>query len=1008
MPVRWRGGRLASVLLAAALLADPVEVDAAAWDPAWHWSTIETQHWRITFHQGEETLAAEVAGLVDPLWERVTASLGTRPARKVELVLVDPTDSANGYATRLPVNTIVVFVTLPDDEGTLSLYRDWNEAILTHELTHIVHLDTVGGAPRILALILGRLISVNQVSPRWLVEGLAVWNETELTPFGRGRSPYADMIKRMEVLEVGVPRLGNLEGWQSDPPYGNLAYLFGEDFVRFVADTAGPDTLRDWVHVYGRWPLPYVLPARRVFGRSWTALYRDWKQALEERYAARAAEVAVEGLTGGRRVSDGKDNCGAPEFSPDGTMLVWGCSDKGRGSGTFLADGDGLGARKVLDDVNSRSYAWRGDSRAFAYTVRRNDILWHDVNDVRLYLLDEDRVEVLTDEARARDPAFSPDGRDLLVVTNHIQETRLSRLGVDRRLVDVDAPGGHAQHATPCFSPDGRWVALSLWSEGSRDLWIYRADGTPLARLTHDDALDRDPAWSPDGRTLFFSSDRSGIYDIYAVDLADGRLWQVTRVLGGAFDPTIRPDGKVMAWVDYHAHGADIRISPLDRATWKEIGTLDTRGVLEGAATSGPSVSEAEPVPSEPPAAPSATAPEARPYRPLPTLLPPRYVMPSLYVTEVGALGVLSTGGHDLLQRYRYGGYVTYRTDNRFVGGGGSFTLNRWRTVLTTGAYVNTIRYGRIWVETHPPPEGGATIPGIERGDDTYYDRRIRFYAQAGYPITPHQVMAFTVDGEMRDSLRDLPPDVHLGTLPARGYLSSLAIGWRHARSRSYAHSISPEEARQVTATAQYTASWLGSHLLDDSGEPVPFDQVQVTSEWREYTSLPWAANHVLALRAAAGVSLGDGLRYGSFRLGGSYGEGALYALPDEYRALRGFPVASVYGDWYYLGGAEYRLPIWRIDRGFGNLPFFLRTLHAALLCDVGNAFAAFPSSGAEAADLLGATRVGVGAELRLGMVVGWGYGFTGRLGYAFGASGEGGIRAGSLDGLYLQMGNSF
>jgi hypothetical protein len=996
-------GRLAGVLLAA-LVAAPGAGGAASWDPAYDWSTLETEHWRITFHQGEEALAVEVAGLADPLWERVAASIGTRPARKVELVLVDPTDDANGYASRLPVNTIVMFVTLPGDEGTLSLYRDWNEAILTHELTHILHLDTVGGAPRIVQLVFGRLISVNQVSPRWLVEGLATWNETELTPFGRGRSPYVDMIKRMEVLEVGVPRLGNLDGWQSDPPYGNLAYLFGEDFLRFVADTTGHDRLRAWVHAYGRWPLPYVLPARKVFGRSWTSLYRAWKASIAERYAVRAAAIAESGLTEGRLVSDGEDNCGAPAFSPDGAMLVWGCTDKGRGSATVLAAADGSGAREVIDNVNSRAYAWRADSRAFAYSVTRNDQLWHDGNDVRLYHLDDDRVEALTDAARARDPAFSPDGRDLFVITNHVQETRLSRLGVDRRLVDLDAPGGHVQHAKPSVSPDGRLLAVSVWRDGSRDLWVYRTDGTSLARLTRDDAVDRDPAWSPDGGTLFFSSDRSGIFNIYAVDLADGRLWRVTNVLGGAFDPAIHPDGRTLAWADYHAHGADIRLAPLDRAAWKEAGTLDTSGIprAEGSAA------EAEPAPVAPSEPSAGSVPGAHPYRPLPSLLPPRYVLPSLYVTEVGALAVLSTGGQDILQRYRYGGYVTYRTDNRFVGGGGSFTLNRWRTVLSTGAYVHSIRYGRIWLDTEPPPEGGATIPGIQRGEDDYYDRRIRYYAQAGYPLTPRQVLAFTVDGELRQSLYDLPPGVFLGNLPARGYLSSFALGWRYSRSRSYTWSISPERGRSVTAVAQYTPSWLGSYLLDDTGAAAPFDQVQITSEWREYPSLPWAANHVLALRVAAGVSLGDGLRYGSFRLGGSYGEGSIYALPDEYRAMRGFPVASVYGDWYYLGGVEYRFPIWRIDRGFGTLPFFLRTLHAALLCDMGNAFADLPASGAEVADLVGATRVGIGAELRLGLVVGWGIGLTGRLGYAFGVAGEDGIPAGSLDGLYLQMGSSF
>jgi hypothetical protein len=99
-----------------------------------------------------------------------------------------------------------------------------------------------------------------------------------------------------------------------------------------------------------------------------------------------------------------------------------------------------------------------------------------------------------------------------------------------------------------------------------------------------------------------------------------------------------------------------------------------------------------------------------------------------------------------------------------------------------------------------------------------------------------------------------------------------------------------------------------------------------LTAEIREFITNPWIPNHVLALRVAGGASAGDRLRYGSFRLGGSFGESGFYVLPDEYRPLRGFPISSASGNWYYLGSAEYRAPLWRIDRGTGTVPAFFKT----------------------------------------------------------------------------------
>ena len=94
--------------------------------------------------------------------------------------------------------------------------------------------------------------------------------------------------------------------------------------------------------------------------------------------------------------------------------------------------------------------------------------------------------------------------------------------------------------AEPAWSPDGESIAFT----SSRDrfgetcfhdcsvngeIYVARADGTGLRRLTTSRAQETSPAWSPDGKRIAFVSDRSDRngheYEIYsmAVDGSDVR-----------------------------------------------------------------------------------------------------------------------------------------------------------------------------------------------------------------------------------------------------------------------------------------------------------------------------------------------------------------------------------------------------------------------------------------------------------------------------------------------------
>jgi dipeptidyl aminopeptidase/acylaminoacyl peptidase len=91
----------------------------------------------------------------------------------------------------------------------------------------------------------------------------------------------------------------------------------------------------------------------------------------------------------------------------------------------------------------------------------------------------------------------------------------------------------------PDVSPDDKWVAFnSAWHPGTQeDIYIMRADGTGLRRLTDDSARDRGPRFTRDGLRIMFNSNRAGNHEIWSI-APDGA--NLTR-LGGQRRDTVSP-----------------------------------------------------------------------------------------------------------------------------------------------------------------------------------------------------------------------------------------------------------------------------------------------------------------------------------------------------------------------------------------------------------------------------------------------------------------------------------
>ena len=93
-----------------------------------------------------------------------------------------------------------------------------------------------------------------------------------------------------------------------------------------------------------------------------------------------------------------------------------------------------------------------------------------------------------------------------------------------------------------CISPDGTTIAFSY----KGDIWTVPATGGNASQITSNAAYDSDPIWTPDSRQLVFTSYREGSKDIFVTRAEGGVPKRLTNLPGNETPYAVRKDGTVL------------------------------------------------------------------------------------------------------------------------------------------------------------------------------------------------------------------------------------------------------------------------------------------------------------------------------------------------------------------------------------------------------------------------------------------------------------------------------
>ena len=242
-----------------------------------------------------------------------------------------------------------------------------------------------------------------------------------------------------------------------------------------------------------------------VYGRKQLVGYRiPASRGTMRRAAHRLADMIYEELTGIAGVFDTRVTYVTAEERRDGRLYS-----------LIVSDADGFNEYKIMESADPiMSPAWSPDSRRIAYVS-----------------FEGNRSSIFVQTLRTG---------------NRVQVS--SRAGVN---------------GAPAFSPDGRKLVVTLSdADGNLDIYTLDIATRQTRRITTHRAIDTEGSWSPDGRYIYFTSDRSGGPQIYRVSANGGSAERVT--FEGSYNarPRISPDGEKLAMV--HLQNGNYRIAVMD------------------------------------------------------------------------------------------------------------------------------------------------------------------------------------------------------------------------------------------------------------------------------------------------------------------------------------------------------------------------------------------------------------------------------------------------------------
>ncbi len=220
---------------------------------------------------------------------------------------------------------------------------------------------------------------------------------------------------------------------------------------------------------------------------------------------------------------------GFPDWSPDGSKILFAHEDVNITSNVWVMNADGTGQMQLASSCtgvcNGAQWGrWSPDGSKILYSVADNpilpsgqassEVLWimHADGSHAVQLTHTQPPTSIGDNA----PTWSPDGKQIIFARDHVvvgqsydyDDQALFLINLDGSGLKQLTAWGHLEAGNARWSPDGTRILFQSYGAFPvgpiPQLYTIFPDGTHLVQLTSNE-LNFEPAWSPDGTKIIFA-----------------------------------------------------------------------------------------------------------------------------------------------------------------------------------------------------------------------------------------------------------------------------------------------------------------------------------------------------------------------------------------------------------------------------------------------------------------------------------------------------------------------
>ncbi len=546
--------------------------------------SVETDKLRLLYFDPIETyLVPRVIQTFHNSADKQEQILGYTPDEKITVLLTDFSDYGNAGATSVPTSSVIVDIAPLPLTFETSAPAERLYTIMNHELVHISNTDQAAPEDRrarrffngkVLAtpehpetILYQYLTNPRKTSPRWFLEGMAVFLETWMAGgLGRAQGAYDEMVFRSMVRDDAhfYDPLGLVaEGVMVDFQVGANAYLYGARFITYLAYTYSPKQVVEWAQRTAGSRRSYEEEFERVFGKRLNDAWQEWIVFEHEFQQANLKEVRTYATTSHEQLApEALGSVSRAFYNPERDSLIAGF----RSPGVVSHLGELSLRSGQIDKIEDIKGPMVYRVSSVAYDVDSDTVFYTTDNYAYRDLMSADlttgKARMLLRDVRIGELVLNADDRSLWGVRHLNGYAALVRIPypyTEWKLVH-SFPYGTIVYDLD-ISPAGDLLSASIGNiKGDHALQVHSVDKLlaetlePIASFNFGAAIPEGFVFSNDARYLYGSSYYTGVSNIFRFELANNELEAVSNAETGYFRP-IPIDDQTLIVFSYTGQG---------------------------------------------------------------------------------------------------------------------------------------------------------------------------------------------------------------------------------------------------------------------------------------------------------------------------------------------------------------------------------------------------------------------------------------------------------------------